>query len=174
MLEGLIRDVQTDDAEELCGIYNHYVLNTIITFEEEPVSVDAMLVRIAEITQTYPWIVDVADGKLTGYAYAYPWKSRSAYRRTVESGIYLHPGFMGRGIGTRLYGVLLRLLKEQGIHAVIGGIALPNPASIALHEKLGFKPIGHFKEVGFKFGQWIDVGYWELVFGVAQPPPAVS
>jgi L-amino acid N-acyltransferase YncA len=160
----MIRNARPEDAEAICGIYNHYVLKSTITFEEEPVSVAVMRERILEVTRNLPWIVDMEEGTITGYAYAYPWKIRSAYRHTVESGIYLHGEFTGKGIGTRLYGELLRLLKEEAFHAVIGGIALPNPASIALHEKLGFVNIGRFREVGFKFGKWIDVGYWELVF----------
>ena len=159
----MIRNVHPDDAEAICGIYNHYVLNTTITFEEEPVSVETMRQRVRDVTHSFPWILADENGIVAGYAYACPWKTRSAYRHTVESGIYLHKDSMGKGVGTLLYGELLRLLREGGFHAVIGGIALPNPASIALHEKLGFVNIGRFKEVGFKFGKWIDVGYWELM-----------
>ncbi len=160
----MIRNIRLDDAEAICGIYNHYVLHTTITFEEEAVSPEKMRERIEEVTRKLPWIVEEDGGKILGYAYAYPWKTRSAYRHTVESGIYLHPEAVGKGLGTRLYGELLRILREKGFHAVIGGIAQPNPASIALHEKLGFTNIGRFKDVGFKFGKWIDVGYWELIF----------
>jgi phosphinothricin acetyltransferase len=161
----MIRTVRQNDAQAICDIYNHYALRTIITFEEEAVPLETMRHRIEEIAETYPWLVFCGNEGIAGYAYAYPWKARSAYRHTVESGIYLHPDSVGQGVGTRLYTALLDRLKEKGIHAVIGGIALPNPASVALHEKLGFEKIGHFKAVGFKFGQWIDVGYWQLLLG---------
>jgi len=102
--------------------------------------------------------------KTLGYAYASKWKSRCAYKYSVETTVYLRPEVKGQGIGSKLYKELLTQLKEKNIHAAIGGIALPNDASIALHEKLGFKKIGQFKEVGYKFDKWIDVGYWELIF----------
>jgi phosphinothricin acetyltransferase len=159
----MIRDIRPDDAPAICGIYNPYVLNTTITFEEEPVPAEEMRRRIEEFTRAYPWLVEGDGERISGYAYACPWKARSAYRHTVESAIYLRPDAAGRGIGTRLYAALLARLKEQGIRAVIGGIAQPNPASVALHEKLGFEKIGHFRSVGFKFGRWIDVGYWEAL-----------
>jgi L-amino acid N-acyltransferase YncA len=158
----MIRSATRADAEAIARIYNHYVLNTTMTFEEEAVSPEEMACRIAEaLSSSLPWVVLEQEGQLTGYAYATPWKSRSAYRFSVESSIYLAPEVCGHGLGTKLYQVLLPQLKEHGFHAVIGGIALPNPASIALHEKFGMTKIAHFKEVGFKLGQWIDVGYWE-------------
>jgi phosphinothricin acetyltransferase len=162
----VLRSAHPDDATAIAAIYNHYVLHTTITFEEHEVSAAAMRARIEEITRTLPWLVTEDGQGVAGYAYAYPWKPRSAYRFTVESGIYLRPDAVGRGLGARLYAELLRLLRGGGIHAAIGGIALPNPASIALHEKLGFRPAGRLREVGFKFKQWIDVGYWEIVLGV--------
>lgn len=163
----MIHDIRPDDAQAICDIYNHYVQNTTITFEEEPVTVEAVRRRIEETTRSFPWLVLCEEEQITGYAYACPWKTRSAYRHTAESAIYLRPDAAGRGIGTLLYSALLARLGDQGIHAVIGGVALPNPASVALHEKLGFGKIGHFKAVGFKFGQWIDVGYWQILLGQA-------
>jgi phosphinothricin acetyltransferase len=163
----VIHDIRPDDAQAVCDIYNHYVLNTTITFEEEPVPAEAMRRRIEEFTRAHPWLVDRDEERISGYAYACPWKTRSAYRHTVESAIYLRPESVGRGIGKRLYAALLERLKAQGVRAVIGGIAQPNPASVALHEKLGFEKVGHFKAVGYKFGQWIDVGYWQVLLGPA-------
>jgi phosphinothricin acetyltransferase len=159
----ILRTARPEDAAAVAAIYNHYVRHTIITFEEQEVSVEAMRARIDEITSTHPWLL-ADDGEVVGYAHAYPWKTRSAYRHTVESGVYLRPDAVGHGRGTRLYTELLRLLREGGVHAVIAGIALPNPASVALHERLGFQPVGCLREVGFKLGRWIDVGYWEVVF----------
>lgn len=158
----MIRSATRADAESIARIYNHYVLNTTITFEEEAVSSEEMAGRITEVaSSSLPWVVLEQDGQLAGYAYATKWKGRCAYRSSVESTVYLAPDLGGRGLGTKLYEVLLAQLKEKGFHAVIGGIALPNPSSIALHEKFGMTKVAHFKEVGFKFGQWIDVGYWE-------------
>ena len=160
----MIRPVTTNDAESITRIYNHYVLNTIITFEEQAVSVQEMCRRITEVTSaSLPWLVAEQDGQIAGYAYAAKWKTRYAYRFSVESSVYLAPEFFGRGLGTKLYTALLTKLKEKGLHVVLGVIALPNPASVALHEKLGLKKVAHFKEVGFKFDQWIDVGYWQAV-----------
>jgi phosphinothricin acetyltransferase len=159
----MIRPVTTADAPALAAIYNHYVLNTIVTFEEEPITLAESKWRIEEVTATNPWLAAVEDGRILGYAYANKWKSRCAYRYAVESTVYLDKDATGRGLGTQLYTALLADLKKRGLHGVIGGIALPNAASVALHEKLGFKKIGQFKEVGWKFEKWIDVGYWELL-----------
>jgi len=106
--------------------------------------------------------VSDADG-IAGFAYANRWKTRSAYRHSVETTIYLEQGREGRGIGSVLYSALLPILKSQGIHAVIGGAAMPNDASVALHEKLGFERVATFRQVGFKHGRWVDVAYWQLV-----------
>jgi L-amino acid N-acyltransferase YncA len=159
----MIRPVTENDSEVITRIYNHYILNTIITFEVQEVSAQEIARRIAEITSaSLPYLVTEHDGQVVGYAYASKWKSRFAYRFSVECTVYIDPAFPGKGFGSALYRVLLEQLRERGIHAAIGGIALPNPVSVALHEKLGFKKVAHFSEVGFKFDKWIDVGYWEL------------
>jgi phosphinothricin acetyltransferase len=102
-------------------------------------------------------------GRLLGYAYATQWKSRIGYRFSVESTIYLEPGTERAGLGTMLYTELINHLRRRGdIHVVLGGIALPNPASVALHEKMGMMKVAQLREVGRKFGEWVDVGYWEL------------
>ena len=159
----MIRTVSQKDAKEICEIYNQYVLNTIVTFEEESVQPEDMLQRIDGITQKLPWIIYEENNHIIGYAYASEWKSRCAYKHSVESTVYLKNGASGKGIGSMLYRNLLNQLRSKNIHAVIGGIALPNESSVALHEKFGFEKIGQFKEVGYKFDQWIDVGYWELM-----------
>jgi L-amino acid N-acyltransferase YncA len=160
----MIRPATVDDAVQLCDIYNHYVLNTTVTFEEAVVPIDDMVLRLQETTQSLPWLVVEDDDKVLGFCYASKWKGRCAYRYSVESTVYLRPDAAGRGLGTQLYNTLLEDLKQRGLHTVMGGIALPNDASIALHEKFGFEKIAQFKQVGNKFGQWIDVGYWQLVF----------
>jgi L-amino acid N-acyltransferase YncA len=158
-----LRDARPDDAIAIAAIYKHYVANTAISFEEEPVPAEAMRQRIDSLSDSgMPWLVALMDGAVVGYAYASPWRVRPAYRFAVESSVYLAPAAAGRGVGTALYAQLLERLRAQGIHMVIGGIALPNDASIALHEKLGFAKVAHFSEVGRKFDRWIDVGYWEL------------
>ena len=159
----MIRNATAADAAAICAIYNRHVLHTVVTFEEKPVSAAEMQQRLDSITAQYPWLVYEDAGRISGYAYASPWKARAAYRHTAEASIYIAEGYTGRGIGRLLYGRLLTLLKEQGVHAVIGGMALPNEASAKLHESLGFKYVGSFREVGHKFGEWIDTGYWELL-----------
>jgi phosphinothricin acetyltransferase len=159
----MTRQVKISDADALCRIYNAYVTGTRITFEETPLQVDEMVSRIKNITQNYPWLIYEEDGKIMGYTYASQWKGRSAYRYSVETGIYIDSDFVGKGIGTILKGELLKVLREKSIHSVICGIALPNQASIALCEKFGFEKVAHFKEVGYKLCEWVDVGYWELL-----------
>ena len=160
----MIRPAREGDAEAIARIYNHYVLNTVITFEEEAVSIAEMAARIAEIGSFgFPWLVAEREGKVVGYAYATRWHGRSAYRYSVESTVYLAHDAVGQGLGTRLYEALLSRLEELGLRVVIGGIALPNRESVALHEKLGMRQVAHFREVGFKLGRWIDVGYWQAL-----------
>lgn len=159
----MIRNVGTADAPDICRIYNEYVLASTITFEENPVSESEMESRISEVTKEYPWLVFEADNKVVGYTYARRWRDRAAYKHSVETGTYLDANYMGKGIGTELKKAMIDELKKRSFHSVIAGIALPNPASIALSEKFGFAKVAHFKEVGYKMGKWIDVGYWELL-----------
>jgi phosphinothricin acetyltransferase len=119
--------------------------------------------RIAEVTARLPWLVYEEHGNVTGYACATPWKARAAYRHSVEASIYLPPAATGKGIGTQLYKALIADLRERDVHCIIGGAALPNPASVALHERLGFQKVAEFREVGFKLGRWVNVAYWELM-----------
>ena len=158
-----VRPATADDAAAVARIYSHYILHTTISFEEQPVGATEMAARIAEVVSgCLPWLAAEQAGQVVGYAYAGKWKGRHAYRYSVETSVYLDPRFTGQGIGTCLYRALLAALREKSIHVAIGGIALPNEASIALHERLGFGKVAHFKEVGHKFGRWIDVGYWQI------------
>ena len=157
-----IRTATPADAAAIAAIYNHYVAETVVTFEEEPVSAEEIARRIDDVrAAALPWLVAEEGGHVVGYAYAVPWKPRSAYRFSVEITVYLARERTGRGAGSKLYGALFPLLEARGIHAVIGGIALPNDASVRLHEKFGLRKVAEFREVGFKLGRWIDVGYWE-------------
>jgi L-amino acid N-acyltransferase YncA len=159
----MIRDCTPDDAAEICGIYNHYVRETVITFEESAVPVPEMADRIRNVITHLPWLAYERESGILGYAYATPWKARAAYRHSVEGSVYLSPQATGRGLGTQLYAALIADLRKRGMHCVMGGAALPNPASVALHERLGFTKVAEFREVGFKFGRWINVAYWELM-----------
>lgn len=158
----MIRSARPDDAAAIVQIYNHYVQHTVVTFEEAPVTAETMAERIAEVQALpLPWLVVEREGAVTGYAFASKWKPRSAYRHTVECSVYLAPDAGRGGLGSALYTALFADLKARGIHVVIGGIALPNPASVALHEKFGLHKVAQFEEVGFKLGRWIDMGYWQ-------------
>ena len=127
MSDVVLRPALAADSDALARIYNYYILNTVITFEEEPVSARTMAIRVAEIQESsLPWLVAEIGGAVVGYAYASKWKGRCSYRYSVESTIYLEHGHEGRGVGTRLYSELLRVLRTRGIHVVFGGAALPN------------------------------------------------
>jgi L-amino acid N-acyltransferase YncA len=157
-----VRPATPADAGAIARIYNHYVTATVVTFEDEPVSRAAMAARLQAVAAAgLPWLVAEQDGEVAGYAYGSYWKSRSAYRFAIEITVYLDPARTGQGLGTRLYEQLLPRLRRRRVHAVVGCIALPNDASVALHEKFGLAKVAHFPEVGFKFDRWIDVGYWQ-------------
>lgn len=158
-----IREVQLADAEAICSIYNHYIATSIVTFDEEAQTVDQWLQKIRLIQETHPFLVATDDkNALVAYAYANIWKTRKAYRYTIESSIYLHPEAMGKGIGKQLYSALFDDLRNRGFKRVLAGISLPNPQSVGFHESCGFQHQGTLLEVGKKFGRWIDVGYWGL------------
>lgn len=159
----MIRAATSADIKSLVEIYNYYIENTAITFEENTIDVAELTKRIALVTEFgLPWLVLEHQGHIIGYAYATKWKERSAYRFAVESTVYLHHQHLGLGFGYKLYNALFDELKRRELNTVIGGITLPNAASVALHEKLGMKKVAHFERIGFKFGQWLDVGYWQL------------
>ncbi len=159
-----IRSARTSDAKVIADIYNHYILNTHITFETEVVTAEQIEERIDSIVDNgLPWLVVQSADEILGYAYASRWKQRQAYKHTVESTIYMNQEFLHRGAGGPLYRALIDMLRENDLHSVIGGIALPNKASVQFHERLGFEKVGHLERVGYKHEQWIDVGYWQLM-----------
>lgn len=158
-----VRDAGAHDAPAVAAIYSHYVLTTPISMETEPVDGAELARRMAEVQALdLPWIVLEEAGRLLGWAYASKWRARPGYRHAVETTVYLAPEACGRGHGSLLYGELLARLRGR-YHCAIGGIALPNPASVALHERLGFRQVARFEQVGHKFGAWVDVGYWQLL-----------
>lgn len=158
----MIRPATPDDAEAIVRIYNYYIEETIITFEEEPIDAVEIVRRMGRPPADFPWFVHEDGGRIDGYAYAAPWRTRVSYRFSAESSVYLDPERIGCGIGTALYRKLIETATGRGLHLLIGGITIPNPPSIRLHERLGFEKVAHFREVGRKFDQWIDVGYWQL------------
>jgi L-amino acid N-acyltransferase YncA len=158
-----IREATARDAEAICGIYNPCIRNTIISFEETDVPVREMTERLEAVTSTLPWLVVARAGRVAGYAYASKWHGRAAYRHSVETTIYIEEAARGRGLGSELYCALLARLRAMSLRTALGVIALPNAASVALHEKCGFRKVAHLEAVGFKFGQWIDVGCWQII-----------
>ena len=158
-----IRPVKLEDAAQITKIYDYYIQNTHTTFETDPLTVEEMQTRITRINKNFPYLVAEEDGEIYGYAYASRFKLRQAYEHTVEVSIYVKNEAKQKGVGTRLYMELFELLEESNIHTMIAGISLPNDASIKFHERLGFSKVAHFKEIGYKLGRWIDVGYWQLI-----------
>ncbi|AJQ93283.1 GNAT family N-acetyltransferase [Gynuella sunshinyii] len=160
----MIRNVTREDAERIAEIYNHYILNTIITFEEICLTSGEICQRIAKLEDLkLPWIVIEQDQRVVGYAYAGVFRERAAYRYSTEVSVYLDHQVTGGGLGTQLFAELLNRLEQTSMHTVIGGIALPNAASVALHEKFGLRKVAEIQQVGFKFDRWIDVGYWQKI-----------
>ena len=156
-----IRTAKAEDAAPIAAIYNYYIESSHSTFETERINELEMRRRVLEILENYPFLVGEENGEIVGYANASRYKTRAAYLHSVEISVYIKNGINGRGIGTVLYEHLFAELKSKSFHALIAGIALPNDASIRLHEKFGFEKVAHFREVGFKHGRWIDVGYWQ-------------
>ncbi len=159
-----IRSVSSIDTTQIAEIYNYYIKTSHATFELETISSDEMENRIKEtLERNYPFFVCEENGEIVGYAYGRAFRPRRAYQHSIEVSVYIRNGFEGKGIGTILYQKLFAEILQKDFHAIIAGISLPNEASIKLHEKFGFEKVAHFREVGFKFGHWVDVGYWELI-----------
>jgi phosphinothricin acetyltransferase len=173
-----IRVATVSDAAAVVAIYAPLVKNTAISFETEPPAAAEMAERVAATLPTHPWLVAERDGMVAGYAYAGKHRERSAYRWLVDVTAYVDERSRRVGVGWALYGELLATLRRQGFHAAFAGIALPNAASIALHEALGFRKLGVYQDAGFKNGQWHDVGWWQLRLsaggGIPQEPIAFA
>jgi len=174
----VLRMARESDAPALSAIYAPYVLDTIISFEMVPPTTEEMAARLTKTLARFPWLVAEsgaidesaetgdANREIVGYAYAGGHNERAAYQWSADVSVYLHNDWHGRGIGRRLYNALFALLRAQGYHNVFGGITLPNPASVGLHEAMGMRPVGVYHHVGYKAGAWHDVGWWE---GPLQP-----
>lgn len=161
--DNMIRKVELKDADEITSIYNYYIENTVITFEEKKLSSDDIKKRINIIIKNYPWIVFEENDQVLGYAYASKFRERSAYRYSTETTVYLNNKSIGKGIGSLLYIELLKQIRMMNFKVAYGVISLPNTGSVKLHEKFGFIKVAHLSNVGYKFNKWIDVGYWELL-----------
>lgn len=150
------------DVGAITNLYRPIVESTSISFETEPPDQNEMRRRIDETLRSYPWLVCAFDGEVAGYAYAAKHRVRTAYQWSVDTSVYVHPQFRRCGIGRGLYLSLFGILSAQGFFNAYAGIALPNPASVALHEGVGFQPIGVYRYAGYKLGGWHDVGWWQL------------
>ncbi|MGI6223610.1 MAG: GNAT family N-acetyltransferase [Prevotella sp.] len=159
----MIRPVEEKDVPALTAIYNHYITETTATFETEPISEDEMAERVKAITAEGPYLVDEEDGKVVGYIYAHKWHERAAYAKTFEVTEYLAQGYTHHGIGTALLEQLLILCRQQGLHALVACITAENTPSRKMYEKNGFQQVSLFKEVGYKFGRWLDVSDYERI-----------
>ena len=167
-----IRIANPEDVREILDIYGYYVLNTAITFEYAVPSLQEMLDRMTGIKNKYPYLVAEMDDKIVGYSYATDFRHRAAYQWSPECTIYIHRDFHGKGIGKKLYQELFKLLRQLGYFNVFGGVALPNDASLALHRNLGFREIGTYENIGYKFGKWHSTMWFQLVLEehITEPP----
>jgi phosphinothricin acetyltransferase len=166
-----IRLVTETDAGAIAAIYRPLVETTAISFETVAPSAEDMARRIGATTATHPWLVCERGGQIAGYAYASPHRTRAAYRWSVDTSVYVAADHHRAGVGRSLYVSLFAILAAQGFVSAYAGIALPNPASVGLHEAMGFEPIGVYRQVGFKHGAWHDVGWWQLKLRDPEDPP---
>ena len=158
----MIRPVHINDAQELLVMYNYYVINTTVNFDIEPLTLKTFSDKLTLINADYPFIVYEEDNEILGYAYGSRFRPRAAYNYVAESTVYVKHTAHGKQIGSKLYAELIRLLKETDLHTVLGVLTIPNEASIKLHEKYGFEQVANLKEVGLKFGEWQNIGIWQL------------
>jgi L-amino acid N-acyltransferase YncA len=156
-----IRLAGPNDAAGILAIYGPYCESTCVSFEIVAPSIEQIRERISRVTADYPWLVGEIDGQIIGYVYASRHHERAAYRWSVDVAVYVAAGRQRRGVGRILYETLFSILREQGLFKAFAGITLPNPASVGLHESLDFRPAAIYRGVGYKFGRWLDVGWWQ-------------
>lgn len=159
-MDSLIRLANGNDGAAILEVYTPYCLGSPATFELEPPSLAEMQQRIERSDSLYPWIVAETGQSVAGYAYASRHRDRPAYQWSVDVSVYVREGFHGRGFGRALYSELLDRLTRQGFYNAYAGVVLPNPSSLALHQRMGFAPVGIYPQVGYKLGQWHDVQWW--------------
>lgn len=167
-----IRLAAAGDFATIAAITNHYITTTAIHFGYEPIAADELRAAWSAPGEVHPWLVLDLAGAIVGYAKSGTWRTRAAYRWIAETGIYLAPTHTGRGLGEPLYRRLLAVMRAQGFHAAVGGIALPNPASVKLHEACGFVHTGTVARAGRKFDAWHDVGFWQVMLQPAHQVPS--
>ncbi len=170
-MASIIRFATENDAEQIQAIYAPNVIHTAISFELELPTVDEMRQRIVNVLKHWPWLVCEHDGEVLGYVYASEHRPRAAYQWSVDVSVYIHVRVHRSGVGRALYISLFKLLTLQGFYNAYAGITPPNPASVGLHESLGFQPVGVYRAVGYKLGAWHDVGWWELTLRAHTVPP---
>src|SRR5258705_7530752 len=168
----IIRVAREADASAMLAIYAPYVRDTAISFETEPPSEEEFQGRVRATLEVGLWLLCEAGGSVLGYAYAGRFHARDAYQWTIEVTAYVNADHPRKGVGLGLYTSLLGCLALQGFRRAVGVIALPNPASVGLHERMGFAPAGVLRAVGYKHGRWHDVGWWQRVLGEHDPSPA--
>jgi L-amino acid N-acyltransferase YncA len=166
-----VRDASEADGSTCARIYEPYVRETAVTFEIEPPGARDMAERIGTALATHAWLVLEADGRVAGYAYGGPFRSRAAYRWSAEASVYLERGLERRGGGRTLYEALFRRLSERGFRTAVAGMTLPNDASVALHRAMGFEPVGTYRAIGWKLGAWHDVAWMQRPLGPDTGPP---
>jgi len=162
MTDTVIRLAAPKDGGQVAAIYAPFVTDTVVSFELTPPDAEEMMRRITGTMEQYPWLVCERAGELLGYANASQHRTRSAYQWSVDTAIYTGPACRRSGLGRALYTSLLGVLTLQGFYNAYAGVTLPNPASVGLHEAMGFEPVGVYRHVGFKMGRWLDVGWWQL------------
>ncbi|HEY5227110.1 MAG TPA: arsinothricin resistance N-acetyltransferase ArsN1 family B [Opitutaceae bacterium] len=168
----MIRLATKEDAPQIAAIYRPFCEDNCVSFETEAPGADEVASRIEKIRKRYPWLVDERDGRIAGYAYASPHRERAAYRWAVEVTVYIHDEYRRKGVGQALYLELFKRLKEQGLYKAYAGVLVPNPASQAFHESMGFKLVGIYEKIGYKLGAWLDVGWWVLSLQPESGPPS--
>lgn len=167
-----VRCAERQDAEGVLAIYAPIVQETAISFELEPPSLEQMRARIESTLQRFPWLVCESERGIEGYAYASRHRERAAYQWSADVSVYVTADRRGRGLGRALYAPLLGMLTDMGYYSALAGIALPNPASVGLHEVMGFRPVGIYRSIGYKLGAWHDVGWWQLKLREYRDEPA--
>jgi len=171
-MKPFLRMANEQDAAAIRAIYAPFCDNSVTSFESGAPSLEEMQSRIRKITAQFPWLVCECDGAVLGYAYAGAHRERAAYRWAVDVAVYIGEGSRRLGVGRALYTALFQILVAQGYFKAYAGVTLPNPASVGLHEAMGFKPVGVYRGVGHKFGAWHDVGWWQLALQPERVEPA--
>jgi len=170
-----IRPATPANAADLLAIYAPFILNTAVSFEYTVPTVAEFAQRVETIRKRLPYLVAEADGRILGYAYASPHRERAAYQWSVDTSVYVHPDAHRQGVARQLYSILFDVLRRQGFYTVYAGITLPNPASEAFHRVIGFRPVGVYENVGYKFGAWHSVEWLQMALQPysSEPVPPV-